>query len=63
MSEFITIQPELTPPQALALAQLMKRISWSDCRGNAVDSEEAYTMIAACAEVQRALAEVGYAPR
>jgi len=54
---------ELTDEEALALAQLVKRIGWSELRDNAVDDEEAYTMRSAVAKLQSVLAGAGYAPR
>lgn len=54
---------ELTDAQAWALAELCKRITWSDCRRNAVDDNEAYLMIDATAKLGSLLAKVGYAPR
>lgn len=56
-------QVELTDDQALALAQLCKRITFNDCRENAVSNDEAYLMIDATNVVGRALANVGYVPR
>jgi hypothetical protein len=53
-----------TTPQAVeALAQLVKRIGWSDARTLAVDDDEAYAMMDGLAALQRALAEAGYSPR
>lgn len=54
---------ELTDAQAWALAELCKRITWSDCRSNAVDDNEAYLMIDATAKLGGLLAKIGYAPR
>ncbi|WP_367154680.1 hypothetical protein [Methylomonas sp. HYX-M1] len=59
----ITLTTELPDKEALALAQLCKRISWSDCRENAVNDDEAYIMMDAIAKLQKSLAESGYAPR
>ncbi|TPQ24914.1 hypothetical protein [Methylomonas koyamae] len=59
----ISITAELQPYQAEALAQLCKRIGWSDCRSNASNDDEAYRMMDAIAKLQRALAESGFAPR
>ena len=58
-----TITVELPDGEALALAQLCKRISHADCRSNAVNDDEAYIMMDAIAKLQRALAESGYSPR
>ena len=53
----------ITPAAAEALAQLVKRIGWSDARSLAVNDDEAYSMMDGIAALQRALAEAGYAPR
>ncbi|WKJ88787.1 hypothetical protein QZJ86_12215 [Methylomonas montana] len=57
------IKVDLPDDEALALAQLCKRISYSDCRTNAVDNAEAYIMLDAIAKLQKSLAEAGYSPR
>lgn len=54
---------DLTDDQAWALAELCKRITWSDCRSNAVSDQEAYLMIDATAKLGTVLARVGYSPR
>lgn len=54
---------ELDDGLALALAQLVKRIGWTELRQNAVDDNEAYQMRKAVSEVARALAEAGFEPR
>lgn len=59
----ITVTVELPPSEALALAQLVKRLSWNDARQNAVSDAEAYAMMDAVATLQRALADSGYSPR
>ena len=38
----VPLSSELTEPQALALAQLVKRLTWRDIRECAVDDTEAY---------------------
>jgi hypothetical protein len=59
----VTITVTLPTDEALALAQFCKRVGWSDCRANAVDSDEAYRMVAALDRVRTGLAAVGYSPR
>jgi hypothetical protein len=59
----VTITALLTENEALALAQFMKRVGFSECRQNAVDDSEAYLMRDGCDRVRKALAEVGYNPR
>jgi len=61
--EQITVQVLLSDEQAWALAQLLKRLGYSDCRGLAIDDNEAWLMMVAAERVRQALAEVGYAPR
>jgi hypothetical protein len=56
-------EAELTDVEALALAQLVERISWSGMRENSVDDEEAYQMRSAVEKLQTALAGAGYSPR
>jgi len=63
MEELVTVRVELEPEQAWALAQLVKRIGWSDCRGLAEDEAQTRLMIEATERVRTALAAVGYAPR
>ena len=57
------LQVQLSDPEAWALAQLLKRIGWSQWRALAVDDDEADAMRSACEQVSQALAERGYAPR
>lgn len=60
---FVDIHPRFSQEEAFALAQLVKRITFSDVRQNAVDDAEAYLMMDAINQVQKALREVGYDPR
>jgi len=57
------IEFNLDEAQALALAQFVKRVGWSEMRANAVDDDEAYLMRDALGELAKALRELGYAPR
>jgi len=59
----VPIDVELPPAQALALAQFVKRVTWTEMRACAVDEAECYEIRAAIDNVQRALAAVDYAPR
>jgi hypothetical protein len=59
----VRIDVELPPAEALALAQFVKRVTWSAMRDCAVDEAECYEIRAAIDKVQRALAEASYAPR
>ncbi len=63
MEHLITLHVALPGNEAWALAQLLKRIGWSDCRRLAEDEEQTRLMIAAAEQVRHALAEAGYAPR
>ena len=54
---------QLSKEEARALAQLVKRLTWTDMRGCAVDDDEAYTISDAVAKLQKSLAEAGFAPR
>jgi hypothetical protein len=63
MEELVTVRVELSAEQAWALAQLVKRIGWADCRSLAEDDEQTRQMIQATERVRGALAAAGYAPR
>ena len=54
---------ELSEAEGMALAQLAKRLTFSDMRACAVDDNEAYVIRDAVAKLQKALADAGYAPR
>ena len=55
-----TLSLELDDKEALALAQFVKRLTWSDLRGCAVDDDEAYVIKDAVDKLQRAMAEEGF---
>ena len=59
----ITINLDIEPFRALALAQFLKRAGFTDYRALAVDDDEAYDMIAAAEKLREELARNGYAPR
>jgi hypothetical protein len=59
----VTVTTELPPAEAMALAQLVKRLSWSEMRACAVDDDETYLIKAAVHKLQKSLAEAGYSPR
>ena len=63
MNDQVQVSIWLEPAQALALAQFVKRVRWTEVRQNAVGDEEADLMMDAMNEVAKALAEAGYAPR
>lgn len=54
-----TLQLELPIHQAWALAELCKRIGWSDCRQLSISTEQCAEMIAATDTVRAALAGIG----
>lgn len=54
-----TVQLDLVEHQAWALAELCKRIGWSDCRTLSVDETECRAMIDATNGLRAALAAVG----
>lgn len=59
----VTLSVSLTEVEALALAQLVKRIGWHEWRNNSIDEDEAREMRDACECVRVGLAEAGFAPR
>jgi hypothetical protein len=59
----LTVHVELSAEQAWALAQLVKRMGFTDCRSLAQDEHQAYLMLQAVERVRRALAELGCSPR
>lgn len=61
--EKVIVSIELTSAEAMALAQFVKRIGWSEMRQCAVDDKEAYEISDSIATLQKALNESGYAPR
>lgn len=61
--EMIRLALELDDAHALALAQFVKRVGWSEMRGCAADEFETYLIRDALDAVARKLAEHGYAPR
>lgn len=59
----VTIDIEMTPQEALDLAQFCKRVGFSDFRSNAQSENEAYRMVYAHALVYEALRRHGFHPR
>ncbi|WP_445494471.1 DUF7706 family protein [Photorhabdus sp. SF281] len=53
----------LTHIEALALAQLVKRLNWAKIRACTANDEEAYQIKDAISKLQSALAYHGYSPR
>ncbi|MDX1252187.1 MAG: hypothetical protein IDH49_08090 [Gammaproteobacteria bacterium] len=54
---------ELTEDQALAYAQFLKRVCFSDYMDHAVDKDEAYQMMYAGERIREGLASAGFSPR
>jgi hypothetical protein len=59
----VHIDVDLPPAEASALAQFVKRVTWTEMRACAVDEAECFEIRAAIDKVQRALADANYAPR
>lgn len=59
----ITVEFKVSEKEALALAQFVKRIGFSEMSDKAAGSEEAYLMLYGINALQRGLAEAGFAPR
>ncbi|EIT3945504.1 hypothetical protein L1958_003105 [Escherichia coli] len=59
----VEVNIQLTHREAQALAQLVKRLGFSDCRSLATSDIEAYLMMDGINQIMKALAEEGYAPR
>ncbi len=57
------IELELAEPEAAALAQFVKRLSWSEIRACAVSDKEADEIRSAVSALQDALEHAGFAPR
>ena len=57
--ETLTIEIEVNQQQKIALAQLLKRISWHDARSNAVSDDEAQDMIDVVCMLQRSIRDQG----
>ena len=61
--ENVEVHARLSPAQAWALAQLVKRLGYRECRGLAEDEDQAWLMLIGAERLRQALAEAGYAPR
>jgi hypothetical protein len=61
--EIIRVELELPDPEALALAELVKRITWKAMRECSANEDECYRIRSAVEKLRRALAGAGYAPR
>jgi hypothetical protein len=63
MTDTVTVTTELSNSQALALAQFVKRLTWSEMRACAIDEDETYEIKDAVNLLQKSLAEAGFSPR
>lgn len=54
---------EATPHQLMAMAQVLKRIGWTDIRKLSTSDEETYDAQYALEKIREALTEQGYNPR
>lgn len=59
----VTVTTELTDSQTMALAQFVKRLTWSEMRACAVDDDETWVMKDAIQSLQKSLADAGFSPR
>lgn len=59
----VTVTTELTDSQAMALAQFVKRLTWSEMRACAVDDDETWVIKDAIQALQKSLADAGFSPR
>ena len=59
----VTVTTELTDSQAMALAQFVKRLTWSELRACAVDDDETWVMKDAIQSLQKSLTDAGFSPR
>ncbi|ENZ9095956.1 hypothetical protein ACHCAI_003964 [Enterobacter asburiae] len=59
----VTVTTELTDSQAMALAQFVKRLTWSEMRACAVDDDETRVMKDAIQSLQKSLTDAGFSPR
>ena len=59
----MVVELELSEDEAWALAEFVKRVTWSEMRACAVDDDEAYMIRFAVLAVGEALASQGIAPR
>ena len=59
----VSVNVDLTPGEALALAQFVKRSLFATYREFAVDEQEARLMLAAVENLRKGLAAEGFSPR
>ncbi len=54
---------DLDDQHSLALAQFLKRLTWSEMRACAIDTDETYLIKTALAILERAINDEGFNPR
>ena len=59
----VSVTVDLTPGEALALAQFVKRSLFDTYREFAIDEQEAHLMLAAVENLRKGLAAEGFNPR
>ena len=59
----VSVSVDLTPDEALALAQFVKRSLFATYREFAVNEDEAHLMVAAVENLRKGLAAEGFSPR
>ena len=62
-SHIVTLKVIVSPDQAWAYAQFLKRVGLADYAALAIDQQEAYAMLATGQVIREELARAGYAPR
>jgi hypothetical protein len=63
MSKIITVPLAINEDEAWALAQFVKRVTWSEMRACAQDEAETELIRAGITSLQTALKDAGFAPR
>jgi hypothetical protein len=61
--QMVSVSVVLVHTEAVALAQFVKRVGWSEMRVNAVDDQETCDIRAAIQSLRTAISEAGLAPR
>jgi hypothetical protein len=59
----IEVRLQAPRSECLALAQMVKRLTWSDVVGLSPDKDEARTMLYGVEALRKGLADAGFAPR
>ena len=59
----VTVSTELSDSQVMALAQFVKRLTWSEMRASAIDDDETRVIKDAIQALQKSLADADFSPR